>query len=252
LLSVFFQYPDRTGGNMTTVDSASARLSPQDAEAARPMLAKHGKQAMVLAAPEVPMETRMKLLEIGTECGCFRSATLDSSEAQNALHRNMFRHTDLVALNEEQARAIAGVPPSERIEKLLSAVRAFLTAQNPSIAIAVTFGAQGAFGYRDGKWDYVPACPAKQMNTAGAGDAFLSGLLIATALGLPFISATGAVRKTFAEQPVATAMDFATLLASAKVASPDALAMDLDARALKAHAAGAGVQLSPRIAQLFS
>ena len=64
------------------------------------------------------------------------------------------------------------------IEKLLSV--------NPVIKLAVTDGANGAYAYDNGALDFLPACPVNPVNTAGAGDAFLAGLIIGIIKGLSF------------------------------------------------------------------
>jgi sugar/nucleoside kinase (ribokinase family) len=51
----------------------------------------------------------------------------------------------------------------------------------------VTAGAAGAYAAAGGRVRHLPALPARVVNTAGAGDAFLSGVMLGEVLGLPFM-----------------------------------------------------------------
>jgi hypothetical protein len=65
LSSFCFLYPDGTGGNLTTADSACAAVDRAAVEEAAPDFAFWRGRGIALAEPEVPLEPRMRLLELG-------------------------------------------------------------------------------------------------------------------------------------------------------------------------------------------
>ncbi|MGE5228027.1 MAG: PfkB family carbohydrate kinase, partial [Planctomycetaceae bacterium] len=107
LFSVCFLYPDGSGGNLTTLDSAAAALTEADVDELTPLL---GPRTIALAAPEVPVGPRRRLLEVATACGAFRVASFVSGELAAARDEGLFGLTDLLALNADEAAALARVP----------------------------------------------------------------------------------------------------------------------------------------------
>lgn len=65
LYSVCFQYPDSTGGNITTSNSASGKLTMETIIDAVKNIQPPEEAALFLAAPEVPVEARIALLKEG-------------------------------------------------------------------------------------------------------------------------------------------------------------------------------------------
>lgn len=225
LFSVCFQYPDGAGGNLTTSESASALVTPAMIAAARPRCEAFRNAGIALAAPEVPLSARLALLDIAGDLGFLRVAAVVSGEAREALGVELFRKTDLLSLNQHEARALVGAPAELPVTDLLPAVARLLTAEHPGIDIVVTAGPAGAHGFSAGRWRHVAAVPATVASTAGAGDAFLAGLIVGRVAGLPFDDS----------------LRLAALLASAKLTSPDTIHLTLDAAGLRRHARAAGV-----------
>ncbi|UCE07689.1 MAG: carbohydrate kinase family protein, partial [bacterium] len=106
LFSFCFVYPDGSGGNMTTNDSACAKVDAAFVEEAEPEFIRSAGRGIALAAPEVPMEAREKLLELGTEYNFFRVASFTSEEMISVLQSGILRKTDLLAINIDEAAAI--------------------------------------------------------------------------------------------------------------------------------------------------
>ncbi len=213
MFSACFMYPGGDGGNLTTVDSASARVSPADVRAA---LRSARGPGIVLAAPEVPLAARTALLREGTRRGAFRAAAFTSAEMATVVRTRLLRQVDLLALNAHETEALVGRAGSPMA--MLDAAGRKAARVNPGIRVAVTFGARGAGGWEAGRMVFVPAPRVRIVNTAGAGDAFLGGLLIAQALGKPFLP---------------HALAFATRLATAKVTGRDTIHHGLTTRMIR-------------------
>ena len=107
LLSVCFQYPDGSGGNITTIDSAAALVGERDVDLVERWLS---PSALALAVPEVPLPVRRHLLRRATERGALRVASLTTAEMGEALETGFLSLVDLLALNEDEAAALAGAP----------------------------------------------------------------------------------------------------------------------------------------------
>ena len=251
LFSVCFQYPSGAAGNITSSNSASSLVTPKDIQEAEPLFAEYQGKGIAVALPEVPLETRKRLLELATAYEFFRVASFTSIETKKVARTGMMEEIDLVALNEDEAKVIANVSGEGKMsEKVLDRCAAVLTRHNPDIKIAVTLGSKGAYGYESGRWGYSPQFVVESINTAGAGDAYLSGLIISIVAGLPFI------RKDLGSTQsrglsIETGMDFAALLASLKVTSTDTIHMRADAQSLYEHAVHLGARLSPEMSRLF-
>jgi len=82
LFSTCFVYPDGSGGNLTTADSASARVDKAYIAEASSAFRHYQNRGIALAAPEVPLNARQKLLELGRQYGFFSAASLNSAEIQ--------------------------------------------------------------------------------------------------------------------------------------------------------------------------
>jgi len=249
MFSACFLYPDGSGGNMTVTDSASSRLTPKDIQKAEPAFKKYRGKGMALAAPEVPLAARSRLLDLAKRYGFFRALAVTSGELQEAKRKGLFKKADLVALNEDEARMLAGSFHKKNEATVLKAVAKLLAGHNPKIMISVTWGSKGAYAYESGIWEFVPSIKVRPVNTAGAGDSHLSALLIGLAAGLPFTRGNGA--KSRGRRVITTAGDFAALLASAKVTSRDSIHLTLDAKVLKTHARKSKVQLSEKVRKLL-
>lgn len=227
LLSVCFQYPDGSGGNITTTDAAASALSAADVRRAVPLMKRHSGKLIALAAPEVSLRVRRDFLAAATRLGALRAAAFASAEIRAASRMGIFRLCDLVSINEDEAAMLAGVSFNPaRPQPLLDKCAAALTRLNPAMRIVVSAGARGAYGFENGRWRHRPAIKVKVRSTAGAGDALLSGVLTGLAAGWPLIGACPAAR------PFADALDLGVTLASFKCTSPHTIHPGADLAAL--------------------
>jgi sugar/nucleoside kinase (ribokinase family) len=245
LQSVCFQYPDGSGGNITTVDSAASLLTAKDVDRALPWL---DSETLALAAPEVPLAARVHLLERATEKGAFRAAALTTAEVAEARERGLLRLVDLLALNEDEAAALVGAPFPESSEAPF--LRRCAEAVGDDVRLVVTAGARGAFAFDGAGWTHAPALAVPVASTAGAGDALLGGVLAGLAAGLPFVE-PGPRRASLADRPLANAFDLGVLLAAFKVTSPHTIPPGLSPRALAGFAREHGLALAGRLPRLL-
>jgi sugar/nucleoside kinase (ribokinase family) len=251
LFSVCYQYPDRTGGNITTTGSAASLLTPADVDRIVPLLEAGGGRSIALAVPEVPLEIRAHLLKLATTHQCFRVASFTSAEIAEAQALNLFSMVDLLALNEDEAGRFVGQPfDAAEPHSFLEQCAAVLTASRPHIQVVVSAGKEGAFAFQDGRWAHSPALPVEVASTAGAGDALLAGTLAALIAGAPLVSHTPRARDD-SRRVVASALDFGVLLASYSATSPHAIHPRADLDAVLDFAAGRGVTFAGSLGQIF-
>lgn len=221
LFSFCFIYPDGSGGNLTTDDSACARLGAGDVAEAEPEFARFRERAIALAAPEVPLAARRQLLELGSRYGLFRAASFAAQEIPAALEGGLLHQVDLLALNLSEAAALAGASAESDDPPRLAAAAVERTQQlHPGLQLAITAGRHGSWVWDGHALSYLPAVPVQAVSTAGAGDAYLAGLLV----GL-----TGQLSLTQAQQ-------LATLVAGLSVTSPHTINKEIDRHSLRAFA----------------
>jgi sugar/nucleoside kinase (ribokinase family) len=150
LFSVCFQYPDSTGGNITTSDSASGRVSPEDIDSFFGGFEKDTGKEIILAAPEVPISARIRLLETGRARGSFNAASVLSGEVDEFKLLGGLELVDLLAVNNDEARAIAGIS-DEAIDSrtIADACINILRTAITSMMIAITDGTLGCYFHSD-------------------------------------------------------------------------------------------------------
>ncbi len=245
LLSVCFQYPDGSGGNITATDSAAALLQASDIDAAQAFL---GPEAIALAVPEVPLPARRHLLRLATQAGALRAAAFNSAEIAEARALGCFSEVDLVSLNEDEAAALAGASwDADAPGRLLAACAEALQRQQPSSRAVVTAGAHGAFAFDGRGWQHATALPVEVAGTAGAGDALLGGVLTGLAAGLPFV----VPGTPFPERPLSSAFDLGVLLAALAVTSPHTIPPGVSLDTLLAFAARHDIRLGEAFRRLL-
>lgn len=252
LLSVCFQYPDGSGGNITTSESAASTLTCDDVDRHAELLAKGGSRAIALAAPEVSLEARDRLLQLATAHSAFRAAAFTSSEIEVAKGMGMFSRIDLLALNEDEAGILTGEPlNATNAQGFLDRCACTLTSYQPHIQILVSAGKQGTFAFAEGVWDYCPAAEVPVVSTAGAGDALLAGVLSGLAVGMPFIK-SGLHRRSLPNRPLQSALDFGVLLAGYTVTSPHTIHPDANLDTLLSFSRKLDVTLSDEMLHFTS
>jgi len=185
LFSTCFIYPDGSGGNLTTSDSASAQVSPGDVDLCLPQFRKYTGVGIALAAPEVPLDARLRLLELGTEYHYFRVSSLTTAEMASALTHSILQRTDLLSINLDEAAGFAGYPEAGALpEGVVSTAVGKLLEIQPEIQIAITGGGKGSWVWDGTRLRFLPVINTPVVSSAGAGDAFLAGLIVGHVAGL--------------------------------------------------------------------
>jgi ribokinase len=227
LYSFCFLYPDGSGGNMTTEDSASGEVSAEAVTAAEGEFRRAGKNGIALAVPEVPLEARSKLLELATRHGLFRVAAFSSGEMEALRRGGLLERVDLLALNRDEARRLAEIGDAAADPAVVaeSAIDR-LSRTYPQLMMSVTAGAAGSWSWDGRSLFRLPAIEVPVGSTGGAGDAHLAGIIAALSVGLP----------------LATAHGLGVLLAAASVTSPHTIHKGIDRRSLARLAERTGMR----------
>jgi ribokinase len=187
LYSFCFLYPDGSGGNLTTDNSACNLVAAEDVSRAETDFALYHSHGIALAAPEVSLSARQKLLQMGTQHGFWRVAAFTSAEIPQAIEMGMLAVTDLLAMNRDEATAAAGrqsQPGDEPPQLMVEAAIDRLKKINHDLNVTITAGKWGSWSWDGKNLKYMPAFPTELVSSAGAGDAFLAGVMVGRVIGL--------------------------------------------------------------------
>jgi sugar/nucleoside kinase (ribokinase family) len=247
LFSVCFQYPDGSGGNITTSNSAAGTLNNADVDKLADLMRAGGRRLIALAVPEVPLEVRRHFLQLASRTGAFRAASFVAAEIEVARQADMLELLDLVALNESEAEVLIGerfAPASA--EEFARKCQEWISSAYPGLRMILSAGRLGAYGITGEGYDFCPAPKVEVASTAGAGDALFGAVLGALAAGGPFIR-TDRTR----ENSIQSALHLGVLVASYKCQSPDTIHLDASLDTVLQFAADRGFSLSPELEKLF-
>ncbi|HVO40901.1 MAG TPA: PfkB family carbohydrate kinase [Spirochaetia bacterium] len=203
-------YPDGSGGNLTTDDSASSRVDRAAVAEAGDIMRSLGGSGIALAVPEVPLDARVALLEQAGRSGLFRAASFTRAEMPEVRRRDLLAMVDLAAVNAEEALAAAGLEAADAAASAPSAIEA-ISRRWPKLLLSVTAGRAGSWSWDGTALRHDPAIPVPVRGTAGAGDAHCAGILGGLAAGLP----------------LAEAQRLGTLVAAASVTSEHTINRDI-------------------------
>ena len=223
LFSVCFQYPDYSGGNITTSESASSDVSTLDIDNFFSNTNFNHQKEIVLAAPEVPVETRIQLLQYGRRRGSLNVACVQSAEINEFNTLNGFALTDYLFINLDEAEKIANADDLATAETVVLTAISNLIAVNPRLTVFVTTGAAGVYCYSDKRLEFFPSVKMDVVSTAGAGDAFLAGTIAGVCCGLPLLK-----NNQENAELMSTATELGILVASLSVTSADSIHPGID------------------------
>jgi len=232
LYSVCFLYPDGSGGNLTSEDSASSHVSQADIALAEREFAAYAGCGIAVAAPEVPLKAREALMQLATRYHFFRAGSFVSAEVNHALNLGLFGMLDLLALNTDEAAVLVGLDAEATpAHEIASAAAALLSSDFPHMALSMTAGQHGSWLWDGAQLLHKDPCSTRVIGTTGAGDAHLGGMIAGLAAGLS----------------LADAQELGSLTAALSVTSPHTIAPDVDRAALLAHAEEYCIALSPSV-----
>ncbi len=232
LFGICYTFPDGSGGNLTEDNSASNRVTPAMIGELENVVRESSDRCLLLAAPEVPYASRRTLLEMGRRYGAFNAASLVSEEMAKPETVDLLKSIDLLAINIDEAAMFAQTSAAAGAEQIVRTCSQKIVSVNPLIQLLITDGEHGAYGFEKGYRQFLPALKVNVVNTAGAGDAMLAGLLIGKALGLPFTGDSGF-----------SCLHLARLLAAFSVQSADTINFAAGVETLRAFAQQHGEEL---------
>jgi sugar/nucleoside kinase (ribokinase family) len=236
LFSFCFSYPDGSGGNLTTDNSASSWIDPVYIEKAYEKIKSLGSKGIIVAAPEVPVESRIRLLELGKENGLFCSASFTSREIRQAVESELMSKVDYIAVNIDEASALAddNTDNTDSRAVVYAAIQK-LKKNNRNIMVSVTVGKHGSWCWDGNNLNFFEAIETSAVSTAGAGDAFFSGILTGLALGLHIFEA----------------QQLASLIAGLSVTSPHTIYKGIDRHSLKKFIKTSDIKFSETVTKLL-
>jgi len=188
-------YPDGTGCNLTTSDSASSQVDARLVGKSAAEFARFEGRGVCAALPEVPLGARRALLAHGTRHGFLRVASFTSGELRQLRNSGQLDSDggdggwleiiDLLALNIDEASALTGLRSEEADPvEIVEATVSLLASRRQPIMATITAGSQGSWSYDGAESRYLPALAARMVSTAGAGDAHLAGTIAGLASGM--------------------------------------------------------------------
>ncbi|BBE20236.1 hypothetical protein AQPE_4427 [Aquipluma nitroreducens] len=251
LFSVCFQYPDHSGGNITSANSASNLAQSSDIDAYFENYQMVGKEGIVLAAPEVPVATRIRLLEQGRKHKMLTVASVLSTEVEEFERLKGFELTSLLAVNIDEAQCIGEIEGDQPdTDIIVQACTSRLQKANPEMQVLITDGSRGSYCYYKGQTEFTPSLQTTVVSTAGAGDAFLSGTITGLCCGLPLTK--GFSSGDLKEFPLQTAVELGTILASFSVTSADTIHEGANAASLGNYIRQSDLSMSETFEKIFT
>jgi len=142
-------------------------------------------------------------------------------------------------MNRDEAAAVAGIQshlddasPRDIIEAALARLRTI----NPALQLTITAGEWGSWSWDGKKGKHMPAFPTELVSTAGAGDAFLAGLI------------AGKISK----MNLQNAQQLGMLVAAHAVTSPHTIDLRINRKSLRSFATKNKYVLSAEVGHFLS
>jgi sugar/nucleoside kinase (ribokinase family) len=217
-VSVCLQYPDKDGFNFTSANGANKKLSAEYISHCLEQI-EVDSSTIAAAIPEVDVDNRIYLMKSARKKGAFCVLSVPVSEAEEFKEKGAFAYCDLLAVNEDEAKAIVGSLSS--CQQVSSELYDYLKVYNPDIMLLVTCGKHGAYSVHNGHIEYIPVMPIQAVNATGAGDAFLGGTIAAISMGISFQKGTNDT--VFGQTPVASAAELGAICAGMAVECEDSI-----------------------------
>jgi sugar/nucleoside kinase (ribokinase family) len=246
MYSLCCQYPNGESFNITTQNSACQTVGVADVDRFFDEVNPKGR-GFVLAAPEVPLDTRLHLLRKGRQRKCFNVAAVLSSEALYFSEQGGVTLTDLISLNIDEAMMFASLWKEDGNDKweIISHCINYLKSINSNITIIITLGAEGAIVWQKDHFYESRAIDTQVVNTAGAGDCFLGTVMAAMIRGVDLFP--------FGENRnmLNCAIDLGIVASNKKIECKDTIDFSMTVESLESFAWQHGIFFSDNIRWIF-
>ena len=170
---------DELGENAITVaGGANTKLSIEDIEAAKPLIA---SAKVCLLQLEIPLETACYAIRLAKSLGV--EVIVDTAPAPEArkVPQGLF-DADILTPNETEAMILTGEPAAGKREARLVAMA---LAERGARIVVLKLGEKGSFYFDGSHFEHVRPFRIKPVDTTAAGDAFSAALAVSRAKGLP-------------------------------------------------------------------
>jgi ribokinase len=173
---------DPDGNNaIIIVTGANDLLTPEEIEAARPVIA---AAQIVVCQLEIPVEITLAALRIAREEGV--TTIFNPAPARPELPDELFQLSDIFCPNESETELLTGLTVG-MLEEAETAAGGLL--ERGAGMVILTLGERGSLLVNSDGSAHVPAQPVKALDTTGAGDAFVGSLAYFLASGKPLTEA---------------------------------------------------------------
>jgi ribokinase len=235
LFSFCFLYPDHSGGNMTTNNSACSSVDEKYLFKAEKEIKKFAGRGIALAAPEVSLEVRISLLNLASQYDFFKVASFTSGEMEVVINSGILKKVDLLCINLDEAIAAFKTNPESVTSGFIESCMKKFVEINSNIIITITCGKDGSWAWKGNNLSYLPAEKVEVISTAGAGDAFTAGMIAGISLDLT----------------IQDSQQLATLTGGCSVTSPHTINKELDRNSLLKIIKNSRMQYSKQIFKLL-
>jgi sugar/nucleoside kinase (ribokinase family) len=210
-------YPDGSSSNITEGASACDTLNENLFPEIKTIF---DAKTLFVAAPEVPIEFRQSLLQKAKYAGAFTLASYTSGEIKNTPNLN-FDNVNVLLLNYDETCAFLAVEPELSIEELLQKIPQKLHGFLNQSHFIFTNSKEGVYHFHKKEINKLTPHAFPSKNTAGAGDAFFSGILFGLLKGCSIFSSQNEC-----------AMGWGLLFSRISVESTDTIAFDFNLQRL--------------------
>jgi sugar/nucleoside kinase (ribokinase family) len=245
MYSLCCQYPNGENCNITAKNSACQTVGAQDLDRFFNEVNPKGR-GLVVAAPEVPLETRLHMLKKGRRRKCFNVATVLAGEALCFAKQGGAALTDLISLNMNEAQAFAPLNGDNDTDQgIIESCIKYLQLLNPEITIIITLGGKGALIRHGDRFYKSGAADVQVVNTAGAGDCFLGTVIAAKTRGI------GLFPPQANNDKLACAIDLGNAASGKKVECKDTIDFSMSVESLEQFAQKHGLFFTDTIQEAF-
>ena len=167
---------DTEGNNsIIVVTGANDLLTPEELEAARPMIA---ASSVLVCQLEIPLDINLAALRIAREEGV--KTIFNPAPARSEIPEEFYQLSDIFCPNETETELLTGMSV-QSLEEAENAAKVLI--ERGAAAVILTLGERGSLLVTGTITEHVPVDSVKATDTTGAGDAFVGSLAFFLAAG---------------------------------------------------------------------